>query len=34
LFKGVLTGGREVVLDGEEGGGIGGKLPPSMLNKS
>jgi len=26
-----LTGVREVALDGEEGGGIGGKLPPSML---
>jgi len=23
-----------VALDGEESGGIGGKLPPSMLNKS
>jgi len=24
---------REVALDGEEGGGIGGKLSPSMLKK-
>jgi len=28
-----VTGVREVALDGEEGGGIGGKLPPSMLKK-
>jgi len=27
LFKGFLTGVTEVALDGEEGGGIGGKLP-------
>jgi len=25
-----MTGVREVALDGEEGGGIGGKLTPSM----
>jgi len=31
LFKGLLTGVREVALAGEEGGGIGGKLPPNML---
>jgi len=31
LFKGFLTGVRKVVLDGKEGGGIGGKLSPSML---
>jgi len=28
-----MTGVREVALDGEEGGGIGGKLSPSMLKK-
>jgi len=33
LFKGFLTGVREVVFDGKEGGGIGGKLPPSILKK-
>jgi len=33
LFKGFLTGVREVALDGEEGEGIGGKLPPNMLKK-
>ena len=33
LFKGFLTGVRDVGLAGEEGGGIGGKLPPSMLKK-
>jgi len=29
-----LTGLRDVALAGEEGGGIGGKLPPSMLKKA
>jgi len=24
---------REVALDGEEGGGIGGKLPPNIVKK-
>jgi len=33
LFRGILTKVREVVLDGKEGGGIGGKLPPSMLKR-
>jgi len=33
LFKGFLTGVREVALAGEEVGGIGGKLPPGMLKK-
>ena len=33
LFKGFLTGLREVALDGNEVGGIGGKLPPTMLKK-
>jgi len=27
----ILTGVREVALAGEEGGGIGGNLPPSVL---
>jgi len=31
--KGFLTGVREVALDGEESGGIGGKFPSSMLKK-
>jgi len=33
LFKGFLTWVREVAMAGEEGGGIGGKLPPSMMKK-
>jgi len=33
LFKGFLTGVRAVALAREEGGGIGEKLPPSMLKK-
>jgi len=33
LFKGFLTGVREVALDKEEGGGIGGKFPRSMIKK-
>jgi len=33
LFRGFLTEVREVALDGEEGGGIGGKLPPSTSKK-
>jgi len=33
LFKGFLTGVRDVALAGEEGGGIGGKLSPSMMKK-
>jgi len=33
LFKGFLSGVREVALDGEEGGEIGRKLPPNMLKK-
>jgi len=33
LFKGFLTGVREVALGGEEGGGIGGKMPPSVFKK-
>jgi len=31
LFKGFLTGVTAVALAGKEGGGIGGKLPPSVL---
>jgi len=31
FFKGFLTWVREVA--GEEGGGIGGKLPPSVIKK-
>jgi len=33
LFKGFLTGVREVALDREEGGEIGGKISPNMLKK-
>jgi len=29
----IFDWGEEVALAGEEGGGIGGKLPPSMLKK-
>jgi len=34
LFKGILNGVRDVALAGEEGGGIGGKLPPNMIKNS
>jgi len=33
LFKGFFKGVREVALDGQESGGIGVKLPPSILKK-
>jgi len=33
FVQGILSGVREVALDGEEGGAVGGKLPPSMLKK-
>jgi len=33
LFKGFFTRLGEVALDGEEGEGIGGKFPPSIMKK-